>query len=64
MFPATLFKKVNVDIGTAINANRYVTYSVTPKALEDLNDDGQINATDDLLVEPDDNFGFNEIWTE
>lgn len=59
-----VIKKVNVDIGTAINASRYVTYSVTPKALEDLNDDGQINAADDVLVEADDNFGFNEIWTE
>ena len=59
-----IIKKVNVDIGTAINANRYVTYSATPKALEDLNDDGVINSLDDQLVEPDDNFGFNEIWTE
>ena len=59
-----VIKKVNVDIGTAINANRYVTYSATPKALEDLNDDGVINTLDDDLVEPDDNFGFNEIWTE
>lgn len=59
-----VIKKVNVDIGTAINANRYVTYSATPKALEDLNDDGVINTLDDNLVEPDDNFGFNEIWTE
>jgi hypothetical protein len=59
-----VIKKVNVDIGTAINANRYITYSVTPKALEDLNDDGQINAADDALVEADDDFGFNELWTE
>lgn len=59
-----VIKKVNVDIGTAINANRYVTYSATPKALEDLNDDGVINTLDDDLVEADDNFGFNEIWTE
>jgi hypothetical protein len=59
-----VIKKVNVDIGTAINANRYVTYSATPKALEDLNEDGIINTLDDDLVEPDDNFGFNEIWTE
>lgn len=59
-----VIKKVNVDIGTAINANRYVTYSVSPKALEDLNDDGVINTLDDNLVEADDNFGFNEIWTE
>lgn len=59
-----VIKKVNVDIGTAIKANRYVTYSATPKALEDLNNDGQINFADDLLVEADDNFGFNELWTK
>lgn len=59
-----VIKKVNVDIGTAINSNRYVTYSVTPKALEDLNNDGAINTLDDNLLEADDNFGFNELWTE
>jgi hypothetical protein len=59
-----VIKKVNVDIGSAINTNRYVTYSVSPKALEDLNNDGVINTIDDDLVEADDNFGFNEIWTE
>jgi hypothetical protein len=58
-----VIKKVNVDIGAAIQANRYVRYSVTPKALEDLNDDGVVNAQDDLLVESDDDFGFNEMWT-
>ncbi len=60
---SSIIKKVNVDIGTAINADRYIRYSATPKALEDLNDDGQINSADDLLVEPDDDFGFNETWT-
>lgn len=59
-----IIKKVNIDIGTAINSNRYVKYSVTPKALEDLNDDGVIDIIDDQLVEADDNFGFNEIWTQ
>ena len=32
----------------------------TPKALEDKNTDGVIDALDDALVQPDDNFGFNE----
>jgi hypothetical protein len=41
-----------------------VTYSVTPKALEDNNNDGVINTLDDALVEADDDFGFNELWTE
>jgi len=58
-----VIKKVNVDIGTAINAERYVRYSVTPKALVDYNNDGVITAADDAFVEPDDDFGFNETWT-
>jgi hypothetical protein len=59
-----VIKKVNVNIGTAIKANRYVTYSVTPKAVKDMNGDGLVNTADDLLLEADDNFGFNEIWTQ
>ena len=34
------------------------TYS--PKAKEDLNNDGAINAADDALLTADDDFGFNE----
>lgn len=59
-----VIKEVNVDISNNITADRYVTYTVTPKALEDLNNDTVIDSADDLLVEPDDNFGFNELWTE
>ncbi len=39
---------------------RIMEYNVTPKALEDKNNDGTINAADDALLEPDDDFGFNE----
>ena len=35
-------------------------YNVQPKALEDKNQDGTINAADDALLQPDDDFGFNE----
>ena len=35
-------------------------YNVQPKALEDKNNDGTINAADDALLQPDDDFGFNE----
>ena len=33
---------------------------LTPKALEDNNNDGVIDSLDDALVMPDDDFGFNE----
>jgi hypothetical protein len=39
---------------------RYRQYEVTPKALEDKNNDGVINAIDDSLLLPGDDFGFNE----
>ena len=38
-------------------------YQATPKALEDKNNDGQINSLDDALLDGDDNFGFNESWS-
>ena len=38
-------------------------YTATPKALTDQNDDGVINAADDALLGPDDDFGFNETTT-
>ncbi len=37
---------------------------ITPKALTDLNTDGSINAADNALVMPDDEFGFIETITE
>jgi hypothetical protein len=57
-----LIKKVQVDYATdAIkNAKREVRYTVTPKALEDYNDDGIINQADDALIEFGDDFGFND----
>lgn len=57
-----LIKKVQVDYSTdAIkNAKREVRYTVTPKALQDYNDDGLIDSTDDDLIEYGDDFGFND----
>lgn len=57
-----LIKKVQVDYATdAIkNAKREVRYTVTPKALEDYNDDGVIDTVDDGLIEFGDDFGFND----
>jgi len=40
--------------------DRYRQYEVTPKALEDKNNDGVIDAIDDSLLIPGDDFGFNE----
>ena len=60
-----LIRKVQVDMYSGTNtqtAKREVRYTVTPKALEDKNDDGSINSIDDALLEPGDDFGFNEEW--
>ena len=57
-----VIKKSIAEIGTLGDTTRRkdtrLTY--TPKALEDKNADGNIDALDDVLVQPDDNFGFNE----
>jgi hypothetical protein len=57
-----LIKKVQIDYfsDTSTTAKREVRYTATPKALQDYNNDGVINAADDVLVEPGDDFGFNE----
>lgn len=61
-----LIKKVQVDYATdAIkNAKREMRYTVTPKALEDYNDDGVINSIDNDLIEYGDDFGFNSNLEE
>ena len=44
-----------------LNVNRRtIERTYTPKALEDLNGDGNIDAADDAIVTADDDFGFNE----
>ena len=62
-----LIKKVTVDTFASTTTTpqppRQMRYSVTPKALTDINEDGEINAADDALVDADDNFGFNETWS-
>lgn len=60
-----LIRKVQVDMYTNTDtktAKREVRYTVTPKALEDKNNDGVINEADHKLLEPGDNFGFDEDW--
>ena len=61
-----LIKKVQVDYATDAlkTAKREVRYTVTPKALEDYNDDGVIDSTDDQLIEFGDDFGFNDMIEE
>ena len=61
-----LIKKVQVDYYADTNtqtAKREMRYTATPKALTDQNDDGVVNAADDALLGPDDDFGFNETTT-
>lgn len=62
-----LIKKVQVDMSTNTNTNtssREVRYIATPKATQDYNNDGSINASDDVFVVADDDFGFNESWQD
>lgn len=61
-----LIKKVQVDYATnAIrSAKREVRYTVTPEALQDYNNDGIIDSTDDQLIEFGDDFGFNDTIEE
>lgn len=57
-----LIKKVQVDYATdaLLNAKREVRYTVTPKALQDYNNDSVVNSDDDPLIPYGDDFGFNE----
>jgi hypothetical protein len=61
-----LIKKVQVDYATdAIkSAKREVRYTVTPEALEDYNDDGIIDSTDNELIPFGDDFGFSDTIEE
>ena len=46
--------------GDLAQSRRTASYSYSPKALEDKNNDGVINAADDELIISTDDFGFNE----
>jgi len=61
-----LIKKVQVDYATdaLLNAKREVRYTVTPKALQDYNEDNVIDASDDPLIPYGDDFGFNDETTD
>ena len=53
---ATIYESV----GDLAQSRRNAAYSYSPKALEDKNNDGVINAADDELIISTDDFGFNE----
>jgi len=59
---ADIIRKAMVyeTVGDLDQNKRNAKFTYTPKALEDNNEDGVINEDDDLLVMPDDDFGFNE----
>ena len=60
-----LIRKVQVDLYTSTDvatAKREMRYTVTPVAKEDKNNDNVINALDHALLQPGDNFGFDEEW--
>lgn len=51
---------INDSIGDLNVSRRTVTRTYSPKATEDKNGDGVVNAADDALITADDDFGFNE----
>ena len=58
-----LIRKVQVDMYADTNtktAKREVRYTVTPTSKIDRNNDGVIDAVDHALLQPGDNFGFDE----
>ena len=58
-----LIRKVQVDMYTNTDtktAKREVRYTVTPKSKIDRNDDGVIDIADHALLQPGDDFGFDE----
>lgn len=60
-------KKAIVDTYTSmdqVSAPRVTRYQTTPKATVDYNEDGTVDALDDPFTDPDDDFGFNELYSE
>ena len=59
---ADIIKKaiIHETIGDLAVNRRIATRTYTPKAVTDINEDGNIDAADDLLVSSADDFGFNE----
>ena len=60
-------KKAIVDTYTSmdqVSAPRVTRYQTTPKATVDYNADGTVDALDDPFTDPDDDFGFNELYSE
>jgi len=60
-------KKAIVDTYASmdqVSAPRAIRYQVTPEATVDYNQDGTVDAADDAFVDPDDDFGFNELYSE
>lgn len=51
---------IHETIGDLAVNRRIATRTYTPKAVTDINEDGNIDAADDLLVTSADDFGFNE----
>ena len=64
--PEGLIRKVQLDYYSDTNqqtAKRVQRYTVAAKAKKDYNEDNVIDATDDPLIEPGDDFGFTESST-
>ena len=62
---ADIIRKATVyeTIGDTAVGRRAAELNYTPKAKTDINQDGQVDANDDVLVTADDDFGFNSGFT-
>ena len=58
---ASIIRKAIVyeSLGDFNQSRRNASFTYSPKALEDMNNDNVINQLDDALIMPDDDFGFN-----
>lgn len=62
---AALIRKATVyeSLGDYQEHRRILRYDVEPKAITDINNDGNVDASDTALLMPDDDFGFSEGYT-
>jgi hypothetical protein len=60
---ASIIRKAIIyeTLGDYNESKRNASFTYSPKALEDKNNDNVINQLDDALIMPDDDFGFNEF---
>ena len=59
-----IIREVDANIGANLNDKKDVNMDIKPKAVTDLNDDEVIDAADNALTTPANDFGFIETITD